>query len=175
MHNLNIRTARLEDAQTILDYLKHVGQESDNLTFGPEGLGASLDEERAHLEGLADNPNSCTLVAFVGEDLVSVGTLSSSKRERSKHYALLGISVLKAYWHQGIGRRMMQALIEFAQHAPDTRYLELEVRHDNRYAVRLYESVGFTKVARFEAKMVVNGVDVDTWVMVKKLDTKKAT
>lgn len=175
MQNLTIRAARPDDAQAILEYLIQVGGESDNLTFGHEGLGATLEEERAHLEGLAENPNSCVLLASVDETLISVGTLSSSKRERSKHYALLGISVLKAYWHQGIGRRMMQALMEFAQAAPDTRYIELEVRHDNQHALRLYERVGFVKMARFEAKMVVDGIDFDTWVMVKKLDTKKAT
>lgn len=173
MKNLTIRQAQREDAQTILDYLTLVGSESDNLTFGPEGLGSSVEEEQALIDSIKENPNSALLVAYVQDELVSVGTLMSSKRERSRHYALLGISVIKAYWHQAVGTHMMQALIDFAQQAPHTRYIELEVRCDNQHAIRLYEKMGFKTIAEFPNKMYIYPNDYNTYVMV--LDLKKTS
>jgi ribosomal protein S18 acetylase RimI-like enzyme len=171
MKQIMIRQAVREDAQMILDYLVQVGSESDNLTFGAEGLGTSLDEEQALIDSLQDNPNSTLLLAFIEGHLASVGTLMSSKRERSRHYALLGISVLKKYWNQSVGTQMMQALIDFAHKAPHSRYIELEVRSDNLHAIRLYHKMGFKTIGEFPAKMHIEPEDFNTLVMV--LDLKK--
>ena len=169
MKQLQITHATVSDAQTILDYLKHIGAESDNLTFGEEGLGATLEDEIKGIESLKDNPNSCMLLAWDHHQLVSVANLSSSQRERSKHYALLGLSVRRSHWHQGIGSQMMRALIEFASHAPDTRYIELEVRADNVHAIHLYETFGFKRIATYPNKMAIRGHDYDTHLMLKEL------
>ena len=173
MKQIMIRKASAADAQLILDYLMQVGAESDNLTFGAEGLGTTLEEEQALIESLKENPNSAMLLAFIEDDLASVGTLMSSKRERSRHYALLGISVRQAYWHQSIGTQMMRALIEFAQAAPHTRYIELEVRSDNHHAIHLYHKMGFKTIGEFPNKMHVAPHDVNTLLMV--LELKKAS
>jgi len=171
MKHIQIRHAHTSDAQRILDYLTLVGSESDNLTFGAEGLGSSLEDEQSLIDSLKENPNSAMLVAYVQEELVAVGTLMSSKRERSRHYALLGISVVKAYWNQSVGTQMMHALIEFSKHAPHTRYIELEVRSDNQHAISLYEKMGFKTIGEFPNKMHVAPHDYNTYVMV--LDLKK--
>lgn len=46
--------------------------------------------------------------------------------------------MLKSHWNQGIGKRMMCTLIEFAKQAPDTKSVHLEVRSDNHVAIHLY-------------------------------------
>ena len=52
---LTIRPAHSEDAAAILAYLRQIGAESDNLTFGPEGLPITEEQESS---GLSPQPVS---------------------------------------------------------------------------------------------------------------------
>ena len=47
---LTIRPAHSEDAAAILAYLRQIGAESDNLTFGPEGLPIT-EEQNGNISG----------------------------------------------------------------------------------------------------------------------------
>ena len=42
MENIVIRKALVSDVPAIMDYLNHIGKESDNLTFGEEGIGYTV-------------------------------------------------------------------------------------------------------------------------------------
>ncbi len=166
--HLHIRKAKFSDAQTILDYLLVIGSESDNLTFGSEGLGITLEDETKMIETISMSDNSVMLLGLIDDQLVSVANLSGRSRERLKHYATLGISVRQAYWHQGIGKAMMKKLIDFAQKNDFLELIELEVRSDNHHAIHLYESFGFKQVGIMPKLMKINGSYYDTLVMVKE-------
>ena len=45
-----IERARTEDAAALLDYLKIVGGETENLSFGAEGVPLSLEAEQDYLQ-----------------------------------------------------------------------------------------------------------------------------
>lgn len=167
--SLKIRKARLSDAQSILDYLAVIGSESDNLTFGSEGLGYTIEEETKTIDTIRKSDNSVMLLGFMGKELVSVGNLGGKSRERMKHYATLGLSVRKPYWNQGIGKAMMVKLIEFAQENPVLELVLLEVRSDNVHAIRLYKSFGFTQVGIMPKEMKIEGQYYDTLLMVKEV------
>ena len=53
MSEIKIQRALPEDAQALLDYIRIIGGESDNLSFGAEGLPFTVEQEadfiRAHL------------------------------------------------------------------------------------------------------------------------------
>lgn len=168
---LRIRKARPQDAQTILDYLTVIGSESDNLTFGSEGLGYTVEEEAKTIETIKKSDNSVMYLGFVGKELISVGNLGGKTRERMKHYAVLGLSVKKAYWNQGVGKAMMAKLVEFATENPILELVLLEVRSDNVHAIRLYTSFGFQPVGTMPKEMKINGQYYDTHLMVKEVKT----
>ncbi|KAF0223343.1 MAG: acetyltransferase [Erysipelotrichaceae bacterium] len=170
--HLQIRKAKLSDAQIILDYLLVIGSESDNLTFGAEGLGYTVEEETKTIDTISKSDNSVMLLGFVDEQLVSVANLSGKSRERMKHYATLGISVRKSHWHQGIGKAMMKRLLAFAKKNSILEMIELEVRSDNQHAIHLYESLGFKQVGIMPKLMKINGSTYDTLVMVKECEKK---
>lgn len=167
MKNITIRKARVEDAQAIINYLDQIGKESDNLTFGEEGIGYTLEDEEKMIQGYEENLNSTMFIALDSNQIVSIGNLSASKRERTKHISVLGISVLKSHWNMGIGKQMMITLIDFAKQAPDTKAVHLEVRSDNRIAIHLYESVGFKKNSTIPEMMFIkdNYYDIDLMIL----------
>lgn len=167
MKNITIRKASVEDAQAIINYLDQIGKESDNLTFGEEGIGYTLEDEEKMIQGYEENLNSTMFIALDSDQVVSIGNLSASKRERTKHVSVLGISVLKSHWNLGIGKQMMNTLIDFAKQAPDTKAVHLEVRSDNHIAIHLYKSVGFKKNTTIPQMMFIkdNYYDIDLMVL----------
>ncbi len=169
MSNIEIRKAKVEDAQAILDYLDQIGKESDNLTFGEEGIGYTYEDEVKLIQSFEENLNSTMYLAIDYNKIVSIGNLSASKRERTKHISILGISVLKSHWNQGIGKMMMKTLIEFAKQAPDTKAIHLEVRIDNEVAIRLYQSVGFVKNSTIPNSMFIKHQYYDIDLMILEL------
>ena len=54
-----ITRARPEDAAALLDYLKIVGGETDNLSFGAEGVPLAPEEEQAYLRTQVDSSLTC--------------------------------------------------------------------------------------------------------------------
>jgi ribosomal-protein-alanine N-acetyltransferase len=62
------------------------------------------------------------------------------------------------YQGRGIGRRMLEELLEVA----DGGVIFLEVRTDNEPAIALYESVGFTRVGLRKRYYRVSGADAYT-------------
>jgi RimJ/RimL family protein N-acetyltransferase len=167
---LMIREAGTEDAEAILTYLAQIGAESDNLDFGSEGLGYSIEEEAGFIEALSASDNGKILMGFVKEELVSVAHLAGkSKRPRTKHVASLAISVIKTHWKNGIGDAMLGALMDWAQTNSVLRVVELEVRADNTAAIALYEKHGFMVRGRFPQRFRIEGQSLDTLFMIKEL------
>lgn len=65
------------------------------------------------------------------------------------------------YQGRGLGKIMLQALIEHLVHLYDCQEIYLSLYEDNRAAMNLYQKFGF----RFNGELDINGEDV----MVKKL------
>ena len=150
MELIEIRETMPEDAEQLLAYLKKVGAETDNLTFGKEGLPVTVEQEQAYL-------------AQVHEELRADGSLSGLPR-RMSHYAELGLSVIKAQWNQGIGGRLLSELIAYARQA-SIEIIRLEVRSDNESAVHLYEKYGFKRVGMIPGYFKIDNTYVDFVIM----------
>lgn len=162
---LLLREAAPDDAPKVLAYLNRVGGESDNLLFGKDGFPMPVERERAFLESQRQEEKSIMLAGFVGEELVSISSVNAlTSRKRVAHRAGVAISVGKPYWNQGVGRRAMETLIQFAKNC-GLEVLQLEVRADNAPAIALYEKVGFEKMGLYKKFMKVDGRDFDAWYM----------
>lgn len=160
--DIKYRKAEKKDAQAILDYLDKIGTETDNLTFGEEGLGYTLEDEESAIEKINESDNQVMIIAFDQSKVVSVANLSASSRPRMKHFATIGISVLKEYWHKGIGTEMMKQLMDYANQSDTLEILRLDVRSDNKHAIHLYENFGFEKYGTFKEEMKINGQYIST-------------
>ena len=77
---LTIRDARPADAQAILAYLARIGAESDNLDFGAEGIGYTLEEEAGFIDAIQLSDNGKMCLGFMDETLVKIGRASCRER-----------------------------------------------------------------------------------------------
>ena len=110
-----------------------------------------------------------TLGAWREDRLVGAITCERDARSKVRHTGhIIGTMVASDQQSQGVGRALLDALIARAAADAELQQLTLSVTASNRTAVRLYESVGFTRygslprairvAGRFHAKdlMVLN-------------------
>ena len=164
---IQIRRAEASDAAELLDYLKQIGGETDNLTFGAEGLPFTVEAEAAFLKQLRDSRDDIMLIAKADGKIVGNASLNRLPR-RMSHRGDLAVSVRKAYWNQGIGRKLLEKLLEFAGEK-GFEVLDLQVRSDNLAAIHLYEKLGFRKIGTHPFFMKIHGKPVNADLMILEL------
>ena len=142
--SITIEKATCADAAEILQYLKQIGAETDNLTFGAEGLPFTIESEAAYISQIENSCDAIMLIAKENGKIVGDASLSRLPR-RMKHRGDLGVSVLKKCWNRGIGSQLLLETINFAKEN-SFEVIDLQVRSDNLSAIHLYEKFGFKKI-----------------------------
>lgn len=150
-----IERATPADAEAMLEYLKQVGEETDNLTFGAEGLPFTVEEEAEYIAKTENSHDEIALVAKDNGRIIGDVSLSRLPR-RMSHRGDLGISVIKEYWNRGVGSRLLGEVIEIAK-AYSFEIIDLQVRTDNSAAIHLYEKFGFQKIGTHDSFFKMGG------------------
>lgn len=143
-----LKNAERADAAAFLHYFTQAHAETDFLTtYADEGTH-SVEDMEERLAAQKASRTEIEICAFVDGILVgSAGNHALSTREKLRHRADFGISILREYWGQGIGAALTGACIDCAKKA-GFRQLELEVVGENETAVRLYKKYGFMEYGR---------------------------
>lgn len=166
---LVIRYAKKKDAEAIMDYLKIVGSETENLLFGAEGIPFTRAQEEKFITDVNASRKSSMIVGCLDGKIVGIASLQGTERERIAHRAEIAISVLKAYWGVGVGSALIEKLILSAK-SKNIEIISLEVKSDNERAIRLYEKYGFIKFGTYKKFFKINGKYYDADYMNLYLD-----
>jgi RimJ/RimL family protein N-acetyltransferase len=145
-----VRRATEDDAARFIVFMPARITESDFLNYLPGEFSFTLDEERAFLREHAAKPNAIALVAEVDGEIVATAGSEGSKFRRLAHHTECGLVVSKAFWGQGIGRKLMECLLDWARES-GLKKMVLRAFADNRKAITLYKSLGFTEEGRLRA------------------------
>ncbi|WP_326909743.1 GNAT family N-acetyltransferase [Sedimentibacter sp. MB31-C6] len=164
-YNLILKKAEVEDAPKMIEYLNIIGGQSDNLLFGKNEFHLNIEQEKEYLKNLSNTPNTLMLLGLIDNRLVSTAQISASSRKRISHNSEIAISVLKDYWHIGIGTAVMEELINFAKSTATIRNVTLGVRKGNDNAIKLYEKLGFIKVGEHKDFFNIDGKFYDEILM----------
>lgn len=161
MKEIKVVKAAPEDAEKILAYSKIIGRETENLTYGPEGISASVEQEKEFISSLTDSERRILLVAKYGAEVIGVADFSSVEHPRIGHRGSMGISVRKDMWGKGVGSMLMKNIIDFAKNVAKVDIIALQVRSDNERAIHLYEKFGFEKFGTFKGYLKIRGEHID--------------
>lgn len=162
---LIIRKAKPSDAEKILAYCKQIGGETDQLTFGPEGISMTVEEERRYLDNIQNSDRQLYLVAECDDQIVGTCQYRGFSKARLAHRGEIALSVRRALWGRQIGTRFMSALLDFARNTAQAEIISLEVRSDNTRAIGLYRKFGFETIGTFRGYMKVRGDYVSCDIM----------
>lgn len=99
---VEIREVMPEEAEALLACMRKTGGETDNLTFGKEGLPVTVEQERKYLEQMHLAEKSVHYGAWRNGELIGNGSLNGLPR-RMSHVAEIGLVIVKAEWNKGIG------------------------------------------------------------------------
>ena len=149
MDNIEIRELLPEDAEQMIEYLEKIGGETDNLTFGKEGLPITVEQEKEFLRQARESKQSVHYGAWKNGQIIGHGNLSGFPR-RMSHRAEMSLAVMKSEWNQGIGSMLVEKLIHYARQN-EIEIIQLEVRSDNTGAIHLYEKHGFQRIGTIPA------------------------
>lgn len=159
-----IRQAEPNDARALLGLTQQVGKETNYLTFGSEGVGLSVREEMDLIHTFATSEMNLMLVVEVDEQIIGMGNLATFGSPKQAHVAEIGLSLIEEYWGYGIGKLLMEDLLEFGKQV-DLKVITLEVVKDNQRAVKLYERFGFEIVGTLKKRLKHNCNYYDSYVM----------
>ena len=164
-----LRSAHEDEADMLIDYLKTVCGETNFLLVNPDEVKYTTEDEIKFIKSHNESENELVMCAFV--DGVYAGNCSFSSRgssRRAKHRADIGIALFQKYTGFGLGRLMLERLI---QKIKDCGYeqAELTVVSGNDKAYHLYESLGFKECGRMpNANKYDDGTYSDDIYMVLK-------
>ena len=168
--DIELRNAEVSDAESLIEYLKVTNAETPYLICEPEEITLSLDQEKEIIRRKEEAERELLLLAFEnGRHIGNVSLMSVGASVRYRHRCSIAIALYKEYCGRGIGRLMLQAILDVAKKTGYTQ-AELEVVTENKGALHLYESAGFVKYGQLPNSMrYKDGRTVDSFLMVKEL------
>jgi RimJ/RimL family protein N-acetyltransferase len=118
----------------------------------------------------ADDAGTFTLGAFRGDRLVGAVTCERDPRTKVRHAGhVTGMMVLRDEQNRGVGRALLDALIERAAADAELQQLTLSVTAGNDAALRLYERAGFERYGTLPRAIRVGGRFLDKHHLLLKL------
>lgn len=143
-----LRNGTEKDGQAVFDVFNLTHAQTDYLLSYPEENSMTAEEEAKFLQEKTDSADEIEILAEIcGTVVGTAGIEHVGRKEKVRHRAEFGIGIDQAYWGLGIGRALTEACIECARTAGYAQ-LELDVVAENKSALALYESVGFTEYGR---------------------------
>ncbi|MFY0252627.1 GNAT family N-acetyltransferase [Chitinophaga sp. 30R24] len=155
---LIIRLPVPEDAAALLASFQRLTRETDFLLFThSESLELDIDSEEDYIQSYLDNPQQLLLVAIVKNCIIGSLNVNHSGLHKKKHTAEMGIAVESAWNNMGIGRRLITAMLRWAEGQPDLHIISLQVFSTNEKAMQLYRNFGFMECGRLPQGILQNG------------------
>lgn len=160
-----IQKATKTDALELIQYVKKVADETDFLTFDSSEFNKTIDEEEQIIEEHNSAKNQLFIVAKLDNKVIGMLNVHSSNRKRLEHIGEFGMSVLKEYWHKGVGNSLLTYTINWAKESGIIRKLNLKVLVNNDNAIRLYKKKGFKIEGTVTRDIKLDGSFIDTYQM----------
>jgi putative acetyltransferase len=162
LEHLVVRDARARDAEELA-----LTMSERSVVWGTLQLPHQRADRWAERIATNDPTRIVLLVADAGGKLAGAGAISRLESARRSHAAKLGMHVSERFQGRGVGRAIMDALLERAEHQLGVSRVELSVYPDNERAIRLYESAGFVYEGRCKSASFREGSYVDDVVMAR--------
>jgi L-phenylalanine/L-methionine N-acetyltransferase len=165
-NNITIRSAEPEDAAALSALIGSEGvfEGTSQLPMMPVASRldrfSKLDPQGLLLVACDAQADRNAPIGMVGLHLVQPGL-------RRAHVRGLGISVAREYQGRGVGDRLMQAAMYWADQWAGILRIELTVLCDNARAIKLYERYGFIAEGIMRCHILRGGVYADTQMMAR--------
>jgi len=137
-----------EYAEEMIEYMKITAAETPFVLRYPDEVNYTLEGEKEILGRLLEDEDSVMMLAVVDGKVAGNASINGIGNKRKiLHRCSLAIALKKEYWNLGIGREMIEYLIELAKQI-GFEQMDLEVVEGNDNAKHLYEKCGFVETGK---------------------------
>ncbi|MEM8798808.1 MAG: N-acetyltransferase [Pseudomonadota bacterium] len=164
-----IRSAEVSDAATLIALMNHGFSTSAFLVHEPDEFTRTARQQRALIRHATERPELLCLVAEHNRKLIGCLDTQGDPRRRARHCVKLGLVIHETWRSQGVGRRLLETLIEWAAASTIVGRLELQVHANNRAGLALYQALGFEIEGRRKHAIRLNDDTYIDDIMMAKL------
>jgi RimJ/RimL family protein N-acetyltransferase len=151
---------RRQIASETTNTMQYVGQEYPTVEETAKRLNAQLEDKSTINVGVFDSDHIVGYLNF---------RMPWGDHPWVAHLAQFGMMILKPYWGQGIGKKMLQIQETHAQKIGVSR-IEAMVRVANDRGVTLYERSGYKIEGTRKKAALINGEFVDEYFIAKVMN-----
>lgn len=168
------RSPTADDAESFLKFREIIPHESTH-TMQYVGMKLPTVEETANRLTLQqEDKTTVNICAFDEEKVIACLNfrLPHDDHPWVKHLGQFGMFILREYWGQGIGKRLLELQDDHARTINVSR-IEAMVRVENERGINLYRHSGYKIEGRREKAAKIDGKFVDEFFIAKLLDLPK--
>lgn len=159
-----------KDAADLVQYLYDTAADTPFVLRTPEEIRYTVEGEERFLQNVVDSANDCMILCEVDGHIAGNCQLSFNTRVKTRHSCSVAIALRKAYWGNGIGSAMFEAMEGLARQREGVIQMDLEFIEGNARARGLYEKAGFRIVGVHPDYIrQVDGTMAALYIMQKKL------
>ncbi|MCA1057686.1 GNAT family N-acetyltransferase [Rossellomorea aquimaris] len=156
-HQCIVRTAKQEDAETLLEISTSIMTEGDYFISLPDELEKKpIKQQRAIIQDIVNNDKENLIVAEVNDMVVGSIVFRSNQLKRLSHTGSISMSIMEEYRGKGIGKFLLKAMLDWAENHPQIEKVSLGVFSTNHRAISLYKSMGFIEEGRKIKEFKIN-------------------
>jgi putative acetyltransferase len=159
--DLLIRPVRLSDSEDINEMRRQEGVRANTLALATETVAFS----EVFLRNMGSDDH--VLVAELDGKVIGMVGIHLLKSARQRHIACLGMMVRTEYQGRGIGKKLLENILDLADNWLMLVRVELEVTPDNERAICLYNSFGFEVEGRKKYSIIKGGKYADLIIMAR--------
>lgn len=163
--NYEIRPPKAGDGKGINDLRRMPGVFENILGIPSE----RISRNESFVTSTDTNAHAFVAVVKDGNEEIIIGMagLHVAANHRLRHSASVGIMVHKAYQGKGVGKALMNALLDIADNWLMLIRVELTVFKDNAKAIALYKQLGFVEEGIKIKAAIRNGSYEDELIMAR--------
>lgn len=143
-----IRSAVPSDAKDMINFKITIAETSKYLTLKPSEVNDTRWKLKSELKKVLDSPNAINLVAVVDGNIIGGINTFGQTRASLRHSVEFGIGIVPAWQGAGLGKILIQQLLNWAKANQIITRVELHVHVGNEGALALYEKLGFEHEGR---------------------------
>ncbi|MDN4616475.1 GNAT family N-acetyltransferase [Paenibacillus sp. PsM32] len=139
---VSVRIAQIRDSGALIRMKQKLDEQTTFMLLEPGERNLNEAEQRDMIRYALRSANSNIFLAEHEGQIIGYLEAIGGKVARNRHSVYIVVGVLQEYANRGIGRRLFQTMIHWAQDRHLHR-LELNVQGNNERALHLYRSLGF--------------------------------
>lgn len=141
--SIRLRVPGIEDVQQLVDLKRSYLKDTKTIPLKLDEYPIDLKKELDIINDYQKSPNSILLVATFNDELIGNIDLTGSKRSKMFHTGMIGMGIKEKWRNQGLGRILIESVIDWAKKHSEIELIWLDVYASNDLGYNLYKNTGF--------------------------------